>query len=117
MGSELNHEAVLTSTGFRISLQQDNQCGRRVNTHVDGADPFSFLLRIECSPFFPYSRFCTGTWIRVIRTRHDYCGPKNGQSNRKSFADEHFLARCCKNGYTDPGFIYWLAKRHRQEEV
>ena len=44
MGSELSHEAVLTSTEFRISLQRDDQSKEGVNTHVDSTNPFRLLL-------------------------------------------------------------------------
>jgi len=66
-GSELGHGAVLTGTGIRITLQQDNQC-EGVNTDVDSADPFRLLLGSERSPLFPNHWVCTR--IGIIRTRH-----------------------------------------------
>jgi hypothetical protein len=96
MGSEPSHEAVLTSTEFRRSLQRDNQCKEGVNTHVDSANPFRLLLGTKCSPFFPYRWFRTGT--RVIRTGHALCRPENDQSNRKNSVDKHICARCCVRG-------------------
>src|SRR6266403_4216866 len=114
MRSEPSHEAVLTNTGSRISL---HQCGRSVNTHVDGANPFNFLLRTECSPFFPYCRFCTGTWIWIIRTRHEYCGPKNSQSDGKNSVDDHIRTRRCVNGGTDSGSIYCPVDRQHRQKV
>jgi hypothetical protein len=95
MESGPSHEAVLTSTEFRISLQQDSQCKDGVNTHLDGTNPFRLLLGTERSPFSPYRGFRTGA--RIIRTRHAYCGPKNGKGERKNFVGEHDQARCCVN--------------------
>jgi hypothetical protein len=116
MVSEPDHEVVLTSTGlcYEYCFSKATDLRGGVITHVDSADPFCFLLGTERSPFFPYCRLCARTRVRIIRTRHDHCGPKNGQSDKKGFADEHFWARCCKNGCTDPGSIYWLDRRHRK---
>lgn len=68
MGSGPGHGAVLTSTGVRITLQQNDRCVAGVDTDVDSADPFRLLLGTERSPFLPNRRLCTGT--RTIRTRH-----------------------------------------------
>jgi hypothetical protein len=68
MGSGPGHGVVLTSTGIRITLQQDDQCEVVVNTDVDSADPFHLMLGTERSPFFPNRWLCTGA--RIIRTRH-----------------------------------------------
>jgi hypothetical protein len=82
MVSGPSHEAVWTSTGLvRIFFQQDDRCGGAAHTHIDSADPFRFLIGTECPPFFPYRWICAGA--RIIRTRHAYCGPENGQSDRK----------------------------------
>ncbi len=68
MGSEQSHEAALTSTELRMSLQQDNRGKKAVNTHVDSTNPFRLLLGIKRSPFSPYRWFRTGT--RIMRTGH-----------------------------------------------
>ena len=96
MGSGPGHGAVLPSTGIRITLQNDYRCDEGVNTDVDGANPFRLLMGTERSPFSPYHWFRTGT--RIIRTKHAYCRPKDGQSDRETFADEHIWARYCVNG-------------------
>ena len=98
MGSGPGHGAVLPSTEMRIiiTLQNDYRCEKGVNTDVDGANPFCLLIGIERSPFSPYRWIRTGT--RIIRTKHAYCRPKDGQSDRETFADEHIWARYCVNG-------------------
>ena len=68
MGSEPGHGAVLTNTGMRMTLQQDDQWEEGVKTDVDGMNPFRLLLGAERSPFFPNRWFCTGA--RIMRTRH-----------------------------------------------
>lgn len=87
MESELCHEVILTNTRFRILFQQNDQRGGGVNTHVDSADPFRFLVGTECSPFPPYRWFCTGG--RIIRTRYAYCVPQNGKGEREKFVGKH----------------------------
>ena len=67
MESGPDHEAVLTSTGIRITLQHDDQCEEGVNTDVDSADPFRLLLSTERSPFFSNRWLCTGARIRGTR--------------------------------------------------
>ncbi len=106
MGSELSHEAVLTSTEFRISLQRDDQSKEGVNTHVDSTNPFRLLLGTKCSPFSPYRWFRTGA--RIIRTRNAYCTPEDSQSNGQNFVDEHIWARCCVNGSQSSGLFIIL---------
>ena len=68
MESVPGHGAVLTGTGIRMTLQQDDQWEEDVKTDVDGTNPFRLLLGAERSPFFPNRWFCTGA--RIIRTRH-----------------------------------------------
>ena len=68
-------------------LQQDDQCEAGVYTHIDSANPIRFLLGGECSPFSPYRWLCTGPLL--IRAKHSACRPKESQSNRKKFVDEH----------------------------
>ena len=90
MASGPSHEATLTSTEFvQIFFQQDNRYKGAIQTHIDGADPFSFLLGTECPPFSPHCWFCTGVWI--VRTRRAYHRPENGQSDGKNlnFTDGH----------------------------
>jgi len=61
---------------------------RRVSpTHVDGANPFSFLLRTECSPFSAYGRLRAG--VRFTSARHGDRRPKDGQGDGKESEDEH----------------------------
>jgi hypothetical protein len=106
MGSEPSHEAVLTSTEFRISLQRDGQRKEGINTHVDSTNPFRFLLGTECSPFSPYRWFRTGG--RIIRTRNAYCEPEDSQSGGETFVDKHFWVRCCVNGSQSSGLFIAL---------
>ena len=93
MESEPSREAVLTDTGFQISLQQDNKCKESVDTNVDSANPFRLLLGTECSPFSPYRWFRTRP--RVIRTGHAERRPENDQCDRNNtnFVDGHVWER------------------------
>ncbi len=43
MGSEPSHEAVLTSTEFRVLLQQDDR-SKECQCHEDSVNPFRLLL-------------------------------------------------------------------------
>lgn len=62
---------------------------RRVgpSTHVDGANPISFLLGTECSPFFAYGRLRAGA--EFTSAGHGDRRPKDGQGDRKEPEDEH----------------------------
>ena len=98
MGPEPGHGAVLPSTEMRIiiTLQNAYRCEEGVNTDVDGPDPFCLLVGTERSPFSPYRWIRTG--MRIIRTKHAYCRPKDGQSDRETSGDEHIWAGYCVNG-------------------
>ena len=76
-----------------------------VSTHFNGTNPFHLLLGTEGSPFSSYSWFRART-RRSIRTKHANCRPKDGQSDQKTFSDEHIWARCCVDGGSDFGSIY-----------
>jgi hypothetical protein len=106
MGSEPGREAIATGTGFRIYLQQDDQCETGVYTYIDRANPIRSLLSGECPPFSPYRRLCTGALLES--TRHGKCRPKNCQRDRRKLVNIHVWVRCCVNGGVNSGSIYWL---------
>ncbi len=86
MVTNRGHEAGVKGT--EAPRQHEYNIYLRVGpTHVDGANPFSFLLGTECSPFSAYGRLRAG--VRFTSARHGDRRPKDGQGDRKESEDEH----------------------------
>lgn len=87
LATSWGHEACVKGTEEPKQHEYKIYLRRVGPPHVDGANPFSFLLCAECSPFSAYSRLRAG--LRITGARRGDHRPKDDQGDRKESEDEH----------------------------